>query len=244
MHLKTHFFFDPRVDRYINVPKAPDVYVVHGSQIASHYAGFRKTVPPTPLWVGKTPGFFPLPKVTEHTVHVKIDNNSVFVPGGNPANGQYGFRRTELITQGDRNAAETGAAHEYQVVMIEAICYGSNFANPTQAHLPTSYAKSPEVTDHPSLRFEECRHPQKGDAEGTLNLTATAGPDGQGDFHFGVLKLLLVNPKDAPANQGDVVHYGIQEGTTDALYYSGVFVESVVRGVSIGYGKTAPAIGK
>lgn len=56
------------------------------------------------------------------------------------------------------------------------------------------------------------------------------------------MQLPLVNPKDTPTNQGDVVHYGIQEGTTEALYYSGVFVESVTKGVSIGNGKTTSAI--
>ncbi|TCD62641.1 hypothetical protein EIP91_006594 [Steccherinum ochraceum] len=74
------------------------------------------------------------------------------------------------------------------------------------------------------------------------NLSATAGADGQGDFHFGVLKLPLVNPADTPANQGDVVHFGIQEGTTEALFYSGVFVENVTKGVSIGNGRTHAVI--
>ncbi|KAM5536930.1 hypothetical protein V8D89_009477 [Ganoderma adspersum] len=70
----------------------------------------------------------------------------------------------------------------------------------------------------------------------TLNPTAAGGADGQGDFHFTVLKLPLVNPADSPANQGDVVHYGIQEGTTEALLYSGVFVEDAAQGVSRGLG--------
>lgn len=68
------------------------------------------------------------------------------------------------------------------------------------------------------------------------NLSTNIGADGQGDFHFGVLKLPLVNPADTPTNQGDVVHFGIQEGTTEGLLYSGVFVESVEHGVSIGNG--------
>ncbi|KAL4249383.1 Glycoside hydrolase 131 catalytic N-terminal domain-containing protein [Abortiporus biennis] len=66
------------------------------------------------------------------------------------------------------------------------------------------------------------------------NPTAAEGVSGQGDFHFTVLKLPLVNPNDSPANQGDVVHYGIQEGSTEGLLYSGVFVESVVHELSIG----------
>ncbi|KAJ7776860.1 hypothetical protein DFH07DRAFT_901530, partial [Mycena maculata] len=55
------------------------------------------------------------------------------------------------------------------------------------------------------------------------NPTVTLGA--LGDFHFGVLKLPLVNPNDTPAEQSDVVHYGIQEGTTEGVFYSGVFVE-------------------
>ncbi|KAI1788898.1 hypothetical protein LXA43DRAFT_611304 [Ganoderma leucocontextum] len=74
----------------------------------------------------------------------------------------------------------------------------------------------------------------------TSNPTAPAGPDGQGDFHFAVLKLPLVNPADSPANQGDVVHYGIQEGTTEALLYSGVFVEDAAYGFSRGFSGVKP----
>ncbi|OBZ71484.1 hypothetical protein A0H81_08496 [Grifola frondosa] len=57
--------------------------------------------------------------------------------------------------------------------------------------------------------------------ETTPNPTTPTGSDGQGDFHFGVLKLPLVNPEDSPANQSDVVHFGIQEGTIEGLLYSG-----------------------
>jgi hypothetical protein len=74
------------------------------------------------------------------------------------------------------------------------------------------------------------------------NLTATAGVAGQGDFHFGVLKLPLANPTDSSANQGDVVHHGIQEGTTEGLVYSGVFVESATGGISAGNGCTIKQI--
>jgi hypothetical protein len=72
----------------------------------------------------------------EKTINVKIDNSSVFVPGGNPANAQYGFRRTEIIAQNDRTILEKGKTvfhfsiakddlrplnlkHEYQIVFIE-----------------------------------------------------------------------------------------------------------------------------
>ncbi|KAF7798258.1 hypothetical protein EIP86_009475 [Pleurotus ostreatoroseus] len=70
----------------------------------------------------------------------------------------------------------------------------------------------------------------------TPNLSTALGVDGQGDFHFGVLKLPLVDPTDTPEEQGDVVHFGIQEDTTEALLYSGVFVEDASRGISIGHG--------
>jgi len=75
------------------------------------------------------------------------------------------------------------------------------------------------------------------------NLGEVQGPNGQGDFHFGLLKLPLINPADTPANQADVAHHGIQEGTTEGLLYSGVFVESTQNGVSAGNGQTVP-VGK
>ncbi|KAF8837739.1 hypothetical protein BDN67DRAFT_157550 [Paxillus ammoniavirescens] len=69
------------------------------------------------------------------------------------------------------------------------------------------------------------------------NSSTLPGAAGQGDYHFGVLKLPLVNPSDTPSEQSDVVHYGIQEGDKEALTYSGVFIESVEEGVSAGWGK-------
>ncbi len=45
-----------------------------------------------------------------------------------------------------------------------------------------------------------------------------------------------MDPQDSPAEQADVVHFGVQEGTKEALLYSGVFVESITHGVSIGDG--------
>lgn len=76
------------------------------------------------------------------------------------------------------------------------------------------------------------------------NTSQQEGGAGKGEFHFGVLKLPLVNPSDTPEQQGDVVHFGIQEGTTEGLHYSGVFVESVEKGVSVGYGLTSHPIRK
>ena len=54
-----------------------------------------------------------------------------------------------------------------------------------------------------------------------------------------IIKLPLVNPADPPADQGDVVHFGTQEGTTEGLLYSGVFVEDARHGISIGHGLVA-----
>lgn len=55
-------------------------------------------------------------------------------------------------------------------------------------------------------------------------------------------QLPLADPKETAAQQGDVVHYGIQENTTEALIYSGVFVEDVAGGINVGYGQTTPRI--
>ncbi|TFK48809.1 hypothetical protein OE88DRAFT_1713906 [Heliocybe sulcata] len=74
------------------------------------------------------------------------------------------------------------------------------------------------------------------------NLSAPAGAAGVGDYHFGVLKLPLANPNDSPAEQADVVHYGIQEGTLEGLIYSGVFVEEASGGISIGDGLISSTI--
>lgn len=76
----------------------------------------------------------------------------------------------------------------------------------------------------------------------TTNDGAVSGPTGQGDFHIAVLKvkssvviihlgtqaqsqLPLINPADTPTEQADVAHFGIQEGTKEGLFFSGVFVE-------------------
>ncbi|KAG1895683.1 uncharacterized protein F5891DRAFT_657225 [Suillus fuscotomentosus] len=74
------------------------------------------------------------------------------------------------------------------------------------------------------------------------NSSASPGAAGQGDYHFGVLKLPLADPNETASQQGDVVHFGIQEGDTEALTYSGIFIESIIGGVSAGYGKTIAPI--
>ncbi|KAF8595684.1 hypothetical protein BDV93DRAFT_528509 [Ceratobasidium sp. AG-I] len=257
-----------------------------------YYVGLKgSSPPPTPLWYSLKN----LPKlITEQTVSVKIDNSSVFVPGGNVANSQYGFRRTEIIAQNNRTLLESGKTiwhfsilrdelnplnykHEYQIVFIEpddgshvfGVKVGSSFTIPTASKLPTATAHNLEVLDHAlnvvystsfdPLTWHNFAVQVDWDAR-TLGVFASKGASslkkvsklvsnnstqlgaaGQGDFHFGVLKLPLANPKDTAAQQGDVVHRGIQEGTTEGLYYSGVFVESASGGVSAGYGSVVPS---
>jgi hypothetical protein len=43
-----------------------------------------------------------------------------------------------------------------------------------------------------------------------------------------------VDPRDPLEVRGDVVHYGIQEGTVEGLMYSGVFIEDLKDGLSLG----------
>ncbi|KAG1739392.1 uncharacterized protein EDB91DRAFT_1053830 [Suillus paluster] len=74
------------------------------------------------------------------------------------------------------------------------------------------------------------------------NSSASPGAAGQGDYHFGLLKLPLANPNETASQQSDVVHFGIQEGDAEALTYSGVFIESITGGVSAAYGKTIAPI--
>jgi len=144
---------------------------------------------------------------------------------------------------------------------------GSPFTNPTGS-LPAQNAHSFKVLDHAlNVLFITSCSPAKwhnfaiqvdwnnrtlavlyseDDAELAAvtkvlpNLTASLGATGRGDFHFGVLKLPLVNPADSSANQADVAHFGIQEGKTEGLLYSGIFVEQVTEGVSVGNGHTIP----
>lgn len=294
--LATPILFDGRApldynSTDIDAFKYPYVYVVKGSKAASGYVSLDGNFPPpTPLWYSLKN----LPKPTEQTVSVKIDNSSVFVPGGNVANAQYGFRRTEIIAQNNRTLLESGKTvwhfsilrdelrplnytHEYQIVFIEpddgshvfAVNVGSGFTVPTASTLPTATAHNLEVLDHAlnvvystpfdPLTWHNFAIQVDWDAR-TLGVFASKGAStlkkvsklvsnnstqlgtaGQGDFHFGVLKLPLADPKDTAAQQGDVVHRGIQEGTTEGLYYSGVFVESASGGISAGYGGVVPA---
>ncbi|KDN34684.1 hypothetical protein RSAG8_12233, partial [Rhizoctonia solani AG-8 WAC10335] len=84
--------------------QSPYTYVVKGSEAASKYVSFStKSPPPTPLWYPKGSN-----SPIEQTVSVRIDNSSVFVPGNNPDNSQWGFRRTELIAQNNRTMLQSG----------------------------------------------------------------------------------------------------------------------------------------
>ncbi|CAL1713697.1 unnamed protein product [Somion occarium] len=144
---------------------------------------------------------------------------------------------------------------------VFGIQLGSPFTNPT-GKLPAKNAHSFKVLDHDlnvlftapftsgswhhfaiqvdwtnktlAVFYSKDASPLRPVTRLVPNLSVASGASDQGDFHFGVLKLPLVNPADRPADRGDVVHHGIQEGTTEGLLYSGVFVESVSRGVSIG----------
>ncbi|KAJ7127484.1 hypothetical protein C8R46DRAFT_1145604 [Mycena filopes] len=133
---------------------------------------------------------------------------------------------------------------------VFGIQLGSPFTNPTQ-HLPAPNAHSFKVLDHAlnvlfstpflpltwhnfaiqvdwdarTLRVSYSTDARALEAVSPVTPNPTVAVGAVGDFHFGVLKLPLVNMQDSPADQGDVVHHGIQEGTTEGLLYSGVFVE-------------------
>ncbi|KAJ7046378.1 hypothetical protein C8F04DRAFT_1323338 [Mycena alexandri] len=280
----SNILYDGRV-RYsmhsseLDASTGPFLTAVKGqNESASYYTDFLgHSALPTPLWNENG-----LP--TEQVISIKIDNTSVFVPGGGPP--QYGFRRTELIAQKDENSTaldaemETGVSvfhfsikadvlrplnysHEYQIVFIEpndgthvfGIQLGSPFTNPT-GQLPVANAHSFKVLDHAlnvlfttpfvshiwhnfaiqvdwenrTLMVSYSTEEFPLEAASSIIPNPTVALGAVGDFHFGVLKLPLVNPKDSPVDQNDVVHHGIQEGTTEGLFYSGVFVKRQERG--------------
>ncbi|KAJ8521706.1 hypothetical protein ONZ45_g1653 [Pleurotus djamor] len=287
------------VESDLDSSAGPFLTVVKGTEDATHYTSLLgRSKRPTPLWNESPIPFLPIfTKPAEQPISVKIDNTSVFYPGGN--NPQFGFRRTELLAQpveGGGPAAltpviEQGVTafhfsilldeknplnydHEYQVVFIEpsdgshvfGIQLGSPFTNPT-GPLPAPNARSFKVLDHAlNVLFTAPFTPRNWhnfavvvdwdklslkvyySKDGAIlkpvtktvpNLSVAPGDAGKGEFHFGVLKLPLVDPNDSPEDQGDVVRHGIQEGTTEGLIYSGVFVESVKKGLSLGYGLKA-----
>ncbi|KAF9522573.1 hypothetical protein CPB83DRAFT_899521 [Crepidotus variabilis] len=302
----------------VNLDASADPYlsVVKGSNKASHYTQLLgNTSNSTPLWspdrslpqpigpggpVQITPSQAPHLELIEQVIAVSIDNSSVFVPGGNTANSQYGFRRTELLAQ--RNSdwhnllpdTQTGITvfhfsikldpakplnynHEYQIVFIEpsdgshvfGIQLGSPFTNPTGT-LPVANAHDLKVLDHAkkilytaaftadvwhnlavqvdwskktlAVLYSKDGAELQAVTKALPNSSAASGSTGQGEFHFGVLKLPLVNPRDTNDHKNDVVHYGTQEGTTEGLLYSGIFIESTKDGVSIGNGRSIPLI--
>ncbi|KAF8077551.1 hypothetical protein FPV67DRAFT_1404705 [Lyophyllum atratum] len=282
----------------IDTSSGPYLTGVKGnSQNATHYSTLVRPLqtPPTPLWNRQLLPFLPATTPTEQTISIRIDNTSVFIPGGGTGAPQYGFRRTELIAHinGSSSTAaldeemETGVTvfhfsirlderaplnynHEYQIVFIEpsdgshvfGIQLGSPFTNPTGT-LPAKDSHSFKVLDHAlnilfktpfssrnwhnfavqvdwDQRTSAVFYSKDGEnlepvtKQALPNQTAGTGVAGRGDFHFGVLKLPLVNFQDSTADQGDVVHHGLQEGTTEGLWYSGVFVEHAAGGVSAG----------
>ncbi|ETW82242.1 hypothetical protein HETIRDRAFT_451809 [Heterobasidion irregulare TC 32-1] len=266
----------------LDTSSGPYVTAVKGSQNASHYTTLLgQSVAPTPLW-----------GVDEQSIRVTIDNTSVFTPG--TAAPQLGFRRTELIAQGNpisnRTAfdetIETGVTafhfslqadpqrplnltHDYQVVFIEPSdgthVFGLELGTPFN-QTPDALSHSLKLLAHDSTvvfntsftdadwhnfavvvdwtqRTLQVLYSANAQTLQTVtdvvpNTSATAGAAGQGEFHFGVLKLPLIDPTQTSAQQSDVVHFGIQEGTTEGLIYSGVFVESASSGVSVGNGRT------
>ncbi|KAF9232191.1 hypothetical protein BU15DRAFT_90706 [Melanogaster broomeanus] len=145
-------------------------------------------------------------------------------------------------------------SHEYQIVWIEPndgshvfeIQLGSPFTIPT-GPVPVADAHYLKVRNHAlDLLFET---PFTSDDWHKLCLTGVednsstpADAAGQGDYHFGVLKLPLADPSEPASEQSNVVYYGIQEGDKEALTYSGVFIESIEGGVSAGWGKTVSPI--
>jgi hypothetical protein len=107
------------------------------SEHANHiqYTHFVHNLSPTPLWSNPFSS-------AEAVISISIDNSSVFVPGGNISNAQFGFRRGELIAQLNFSTSQLTAisqinttafhfsvatddkkplnlTHAYQVVFIE-----------------------------------------------------------------------------------------------------------------------------
>lgn len=103
--------------------------------------------------------------------------------------------------------------------------------DPTPWHNFAVLVDSDELTLQVFYSQDGCPLQAVTDAED--NSSIAKGPAGQGDLHFGVLKLPLIDPSDSPADQADVAHHGIQEGTTEGLLFSGIFVETTPNGISI-----------
>ncbi|QRV73062.1 glycoside hydrolase family 131 protein [Ceratobasidium sp. AG-Ba] len=139
------------------------VFVVRGGgKNPSDFVSFSNTPSPTSLWSpnSKDP--------IEQTVAVKVDNSSVFVPGDDPANSQFGFRRTEILAQNkDTTSMESGTtvfhlsvmkdpskplntSHEYQFSFLEtsdgnhvfSMSTGTPFSVPAASPLPGAGANS------------------------------------------------------------------------------------------------------
>ncbi|KAF9499115.1 hypothetical protein BDN71DRAFT_1503484 [Pleurotus eryngii] len=247
--LATPVVYDGRVpssfpEANLDSSAGPFLTVVKGRESATHYSSvLGHTKRPTPLWNESS-----VP--TEQVISVRIDNTSVFFPGGN--NPQFGFRRTELLAQAGKGGPaallpdiKDGAAPSAKCAFIQSpgplLDHSLNvlFSAPSS---PRSWHNFAVLVDWGNLTLK-VYYSKDGvpltAVTGTIpNLSVSPGGPGKGEFHFGILRLPLVDLNDSPSDQGDVVHHGIQEGSTEALFYSGVFVEKVTEGVSTGYGKT------
>ncbi|KAJ6489458.1 hypothetical protein DFH09DRAFT_1265819 [Mycena vulgaris] len=129
-------------------------------------------------------------------------------------------------------------SHEYQIVFIDpndgshvfGIQLGSPFANST-GQLPAKNAHSFKVLDHglnvlftaPFIHLVWHSFAITMDWDSRTLLVAYS-LDGR-PLKAVTSTLPLLNPEGSPTDQSDVVHHGIQEGTTEGLFYSGVFVE-------------------
>ncbi|KAB5595414.1 hypothetical protein CTheo_1091 [Ceratobasidium theobromae] len=248
------------------------VFVVRGGgRPPSNYVSFSSTPPPTILWSNC--------KTIEQTIAVKVDNTSVFVPGDNPANSQFGFRRTEILAQNkDVTTMESGttvfhvsvmrdeskplnASHQYQFAFLEVPSGSTPFSIPATSPASAN-ANDIQILDFSNKVIFSIPFPSNSwvnlavqvdwDAltlavfasKGAFplkpvtpllpNVGAPSGAGGKGEFHVGLLKYPIANPKDGD-NAAKTPFFGIQEGPTDGLLLSGVFVEDAKTGVSAGY---------
>ncbi|POW15283.1 hypothetical protein PSHT_01684, partial [Puccinia striiformis] len=105
-------------------------------------------------------------------IKLEIHDDSIFIPGGNPANAQHGFRRTDVNPVIDKATTLTGVTTWYQTIRLDSkaplvlthgyllssievtvsdhifdIFCGSNFDPQNTAHAPTSNSQTIRVRD-------------------------------------------------------------------------------------------------
>ncbi|PPQ78755.1 LOW QUALITY PROTEIN: hypothetical protein CVT25_010758 [Psilocybe cyanescens] len=66
--------------------------------------------------------------------------------------------------------------------------------------------------------------------------------DAESDTSDWASRLPFVNPADSPADQGNIVLHGMQEGATEGLLYFGLFVEGVQNRIGVGGGRTIKTV--